>query len=266
MSSIQDRLNAVAGVLHDGAEVGGRTLAETLEAVVAAERELREARTELVCELRNSAGWSWAKVAGALGISKQGALKVYGEAAERHHLRLMRATRDAVQLRRLPAPSSPVAAPAMDVPLELGVPSTLYVVPCGAEKLDHAAPARELYTGEHFRRTLRIVEATAAKVTGARVVIMSAAHGLVDPDTVLAPYNTKLTTDDDTARVAGIVGGQLALMQTAVAYAYVPRRYMLALELAGQHAGTRVVDCYAGARGIGDQRAILTSLERGLSA
>ncbi|MEU7524102.1 DUF6884 domain-containing protein [Saccharothrix sp. NPDC042600] len=77
------------------------------------------------------------------------------------------------------------------------VPRQLFVVPCGRAKLDIPAPARQLYTGPMFRFCLAVVEQEAALVTEAgipaRVLILSARHGLLDPDTQIAPYEQTMT-------------------------------------------------------------------------
>jgi hypothetical protein len=63
----------------------------------------------------------------------------------------------------------------------------VYIVGCGAAKLDHPARARELYTGSLFVAARRFVEARRA-----RWRILSARYGLVHPDSVLPPYNQRL--------------------------------------------------------------------------
>lgn len=77
-----------------------------------------------------------------------------------------------------------------------GTPRILYVVPCGAEKRDQLAPARLLYTSHHFGRTLAAAEHLAHLDTEdgyqASVLILSALHGLVDPNRPLAPYDVRM--------------------------------------------------------------------------
>ena len=63
----------------------------------------------------------------------------------------------------------------------------LFLIACSAHKLDHPAPARELYTGQAFRLAI-----AAADRCGADVLILSALHGLVQPGEVLAPYDHTL--------------------------------------------------------------------------
>jgi hypothetical protein len=69
----------------------------------------------------------------------------------------------------------------------VATPYTIYLVSCVAKKRDHSAPAQDLYTSEWFRRARAYVERT-----GSRWFILSAQHGLVNPDQVIAPYNRTL--------------------------------------------------------------------------
>lgn len=64
----------------------------------------------------------------------------------------------------------------------------LAVVACGASKLAHPAPARDLYTGGYFRAALAAAEHQAA----GRVLILSARYGLIDPAEVIAPYDQRI--------------------------------------------------------------------------
>lgn len=75
--------------------------------------------------------------------------------------------------------------------------NTVALVACSKSKLDHAAPASELYTGQLFRAARRYVEAL-----GVRWYILSAKHGLVAPTTILDPYNCSLSTLADDQRRA----------------------------------------------------------------
>jgi hypothetical protein len=56
-----------------------------------------------------------------------------------------------------------------------------------SRKSAQAAPARDLYRSELFRRRRRYAEAT-----GRPWAILSAEHGLLDPDAVIEPYDTTL--------------------------------------------------------------------------
>lgn len=88
------------------------------------------------------------------------------------------------------------------------------LISCGKAKLDHAAPAREMYTGNLFRAALADCESR-----GLRVFILSAKHGLVGPDDVLEPYDLKLTDLPLKARLdwAQMIGRRLSeILQWAI--------------------------------------------------
>ena len=63
------------------------------------------------------------------------------------------------------------------------------LVSCVKTKLDHAAPAEDLYTSALFRGARHAVERSCD-----RWYILSALHGLVPPDRVLEPYEKTLST------------------------------------------------------------------------
>lgn len=63
----------------------------------------------------------------------------------------------------------------------------IYLVSCVAKKLPAPAPARDLYVSTWFRSARAYVEAT-----GCRWFILSALHGLVRPDQIVAPYEKTL--------------------------------------------------------------------------
>lgn len=64
----------------------------------------------------------------------------------------------------------------------------LLLIPCGAKKHDHAAPAASLYTGSLFRAGLN-----AADRAGMEVRIVSAKHGLLKRTDIVEPYEQKMT-------------------------------------------------------------------------
>lgn len=66
-------------------------------------------------------------------------------------------------------------------------PDPIYLVACVGQKLDHGAPAAELYQSDWFRKARRYAE-----TIGARWFVLSAAHGLVSPDQFLEPYDVTL--------------------------------------------------------------------------
>ncbi len=83
------------------------------------------------------------------------------------------------------------------------------LVSCGARKLDHPAPARELYTGTLFRLASAYAERTCDEW-----YVLSALHGLVHPDEVLLPYDLTLAGVPIVGRwawAAGVLDGLEAL-------------------------------------------------------
>lgn len=69
-------------------------------------------------------------------------------------------------------------------------PYAIAILACSASKLDRAAPARDLYTGQLFRLSLQLADLCAE-----RIVILSAKHGVVEADRVLEPYDEKLPSE-----------------------------------------------------------------------
>jgi hypothetical protein len=136
------------------------------------------------------------------------------------------------------------------------------VIPCGGAKLDTAAPAAELYTGSAFREALA---AALHQVDGdrSRVLILSALHGLVDLDTVLAPYDVKMGDAEALDRRAGGLvelecqAVERGLVWNPEVYAMLPKRYLAALEAATRHWGLVVAPVYEACGGIGEQKAVL---------
>lgn len=102
-----------------------------------------------------------------------------------------------VRVRAMPvterqAPSTPMTRSADPVP-------DLVLVGCVKKKLDVPAPARELYTSPLFRK-----ERAYAEQAGVPWFVLSAEHGLVAPDEVVAPYDLRLSkTSRDYRRAWG---------------------------------------------------------------
>lgn len=65
--------------------------------------------------------------------------------------------------------------------------NTLYLVSCVSKKKDKACPARDLYISDWFRKARAYVE-----LTGHPWFILSAEYGLVNPETVIEPYERTL--------------------------------------------------------------------------
>lgn len=62
------------------------------------------------------------------------------------------------------------------------------LISCGKAKLDHAAPAREMYTGNLFRAAF-----ADCRQRDLPIFIVSARHGLVGMNEIIRPYDLKLT-------------------------------------------------------------------------
>ncbi|MFY1657689.1 DUF6884 domain-containing protein [Micromonospora sp. WMMD1274] len=146
----------VAG--HAAAVAAARTPSDALGALSALEAACREAREWIAVDLVLIDGWSYADVGRTLGTTRQAASKAYAEAVNLRMRRTITGRDDAV-----------------------------VIVPCGAAKLDHPAPAGRMYTGSYHRACRR-----AADRLGGRLVILSARYGLLTPDTVIEPYELRM--------------------------------------------------------------------------
>lgn len=131
------------------------------------------------------------------------------------------------------------------------------VIPCGGRKAAGPRPPAHLYTSGHFTMA---VAAARALTTEDRILILSARHGLLrldSPDPV-APYDERLDRRpraDQRQRVLAQRRG-MGLPAALPVVALLPRAYLAVARAAFPGA----VDAFAGARGIGDQRARLASI------
>ena len=130
------------------------------------------------------------------------------------------------------------------------------VIPCGAGKADTPCAARGLYTGSSFRLAL-----AAAEANGDTVLILSALHGVVTPDTVLAPYDLKM--GDPGSITVEMLADQLAdigladlTFADAEIFAYLPAAYFARFDAACRILGHYPADVYEAAPGIGYQRGV----------
>ena len=67
-------------------------------------------------------------------------------------------------------------------------PMRVALVSCGKAKLDHPAPARDLYTGSLFRAAKKGIAAAGYDAWW----ILSARHHLVHPDEIISPYDAAI--------------------------------------------------------------------------
>lgn len=131
----------------------------------------------------------------------------------------------------------------------------LIIVPCGAKKRTTPSPARELYIGAMFSMTWRAAEALKAR-HGGRVLILSGLHGLVDPETVLAPYEMRMGMPGSVQ--PGTLRAQAEAFRTDAAEVIVlgGKDYAKAAITVWPHAQTPLV----GLSGIGYQRGALSKI------
>lgn len=134
--------------------------------------------------------------------------------------------------------------------------TTVGLIPCCAPKLDHVAPARDLYTSSTFRTQLAAAEAACDVV-----FILSAKHGLVRSGVPIAPYdvtidNVAYTVDELAAQAAAV------LPADADVYAFLPSKYLALADEALKLIDVYVADVYEDcvwmgrAGGIGEHRHI----------
>jgi hypothetical protein len=138
-------------------------------------------------------------------------------------------------------------------------PVEVVVVPCSGAKLDEPAPAGDLYLGS-LHRLARQAASTVAGATG-EIRILSALHGLVPLDRVIAPYD--VTIGDAGAVDPAIVAEQLVEAGVTRVVALTPNRYTQLLVDAADLAGITVDAPLVGSRGIGEQRGRLARLRDG---
>jgi hypothetical protein len=113
--------------------------------------------------------------------------------------------------------------------MEIKLGAEVIVIPCSAAKLPHPAPAGELYTGSWHRLARSAADAIAGR-SDARVVIMSALHGLLELDELVEPYDVSMAslaarTGPGTRQLAVRVGEQLTKLTPATVTGLLPAAY-----------------------------------------
>ena len=145
----------------------------------------------------------------------------------------------------------------------------LVVIPCASSKVDHDAPAAQLYDSANFHPMLRSAQVFAADMDDAKVMILSAKHGLVELDQVLSPYDVKMGQ-------AGCIDAvelvdQLVALAPASVTAMLPAGYFQPVWEAvsfineeGDDADPWIdlMNAYEAAPGIGFQRGVASALVR----
>lgn len=135
------------------------------------------------------------------------------------------------------------------------------IIPCGGAKANEATTAADLYTGKMFKAAL----ATARTITDdSHIVILSALHGLLELDEVVAPYNVKMGDADSIAwnEVAAQMISLGMVSDNDDLYSMLPKAYRSLLDDAARALGTYAVDVYEANAGIGEQNGICSQIRR----
>lgn len=153
-------------------------------------------------------------------------------------------------------------------------PRTVLVVPCGGAKRAEACPAAELYVGSLFRDALRTAQGQAEVAARAGfdvvVTILSAKHGLLTTDTVVEPYDLRMTAPGSVS--AATLAAQLlplAAGRPVEIFAFLPRAYLARLRAAcglvvRDGGEVTLWDLYETARGLGYQKQVLKAVRAGV--
>ena len=83
----------------------------------------------------------------------------------------------------------------------------LVLIACSKRKADRPRKAKELYLGRLFQEAKQFAERR-----GYEYRIISAKFGLIDPDTIIAPYDQTIRTKEDLLRVRELVLPRLEKM------------------------------------------------------
>lgn len=131
----------------------------------------------------------------------------------------------------------------------------LVVISCGGKKRNHPAPAALLYTGGYFT-SCRAAARSLRPTHGWR--ILSALHGLLDPHTVIAPYDKRIGQPGSITPQqfrTQVQAAGLAHLQHVIVLA--PRNYVDVARTAWPNACTPL----AGLPGLGYQRQRLFEIQ-----
>lgn len=131
------------------------------------------------------------------------------------------------------------------------------IIPCGAEKVDAPAAARDLYVGNMFATALRTAQSDAFGLDPI-VYVLSAKHGLLRLDDEVAPYDVKMGGDGsvDPATVC-MQAAELDIDEADEVYTLLPRAYYEVADRALRPLGVYAQDVYEACPGIGYQRGAL---------
>jgi hypothetical protein len=132
------------------------------------------------------------------------------------------------------------------------------IVSCGGRKITtgQPVPAREMYCGSYHMALRRAADALTSQNRTARVLILSALHGLVALDDLIAPYDLRMGDE------GSVTGEKLRQQATDLGVLHAdatvlgPRAYVDA----ARAVWPKLTDVLAGARGIGEQLAKLADI------
>jgi cytoplasmic iron level regulating protein YaaA (DUF328/UPF0246 family) len=133
----------------------------------------------------------------------------------------------------------------------------LFLIACSEAKLKHAAPAIDLYQGQSFKLALK-----AAHKADADVLILSAQHGVVQPDQMLEPYDCSLLRRSTSWRAewAKTTAKQLSKYKDR------PTTILAGKFYAGAATGFTNKSTPLAGLGIGQQLAVLSRMSKGDTA
>jgi hypothetical protein len=144
----------------------------------------------------------------------------------------------------------------------------IYVIPCGGAKASEATRARDLYVGSMFQHTLRCAESNAAKDKtklgrDARILILSAKHGLIELDAIVAPYDQRMNEPGSiSAEQLAEQAQALGLDWDSDVYTLLPAAYRDRLDAALRSFDCYPQDVYEATAGIGEQRRVNACIAR----
>ena len=133
--------------------------------------------------------------------------------------------------------------------------TTATLIQCTNTKRDEPAPARDLYEPSGYFRDMR----SWATARDGPWFILSGKHGLLDPDTVIGPYDARGLSEQQAETAATA----LAVRGVKTVWVCAGRDYTGTLVPACEAAGIDVIDPFAGLR-IGERRQELQARTEGL--
>jgi len=125
---------------------------------------------------------------------------------------------------------------------------SITLIQCTNSKRDHAAPAQKLYDQSTYFNKMR----AWAEYRGAPWFILSAKHGLLNPETVIEPYDERGISESQAIEIAD----KLADMRVDVVNITAGMDYTDALVPELEQRGIDVINHFAGQR-IGERKRSL---------